>query len=52
MYEKVIHKTLLISKTLGIEGRKLLTPKDDFEALKEFNASYEGARTAVEDMHL
>lgn len=52
LYERVTHKTLLISKTMGIEGRKLLTPEDDFEALKEFNASYEGARTAVEDMHL
>ncbi len=52
LYEKVTHKTLLISKTLGIEGRKLLTPDDEYEALREFNASYEGARTAVEDMHL
>ncbi len=52
LYERVTHKTLLISKTLGIEGRKLLTPEDDYEALKEFNASYEGARTAIEDMHL
>ena len=52
LYERVTQKTLLISKTLGIEGRKLLTPEDDYEALREFNASYEGARTAVEDMHL
>ena len=52
LYSKVTQKTLLISKTLGIEGRKLLTPKDDYEALKEFNHAYEGARTAVEDMHL
>ena len=52
LYERVTHKTLLISKTLGIEGRKLLTPEDDYEALREFNASYEGSRTAIEDMHL
>ncbi|MYG94620.1 MAG: helicase [Acidimicrobiia bacterium] len=52
LYKKVTRKTLLISKTMGIEGRKLLTPEDDYEALKEFNASYEGARTAIEDMHL
>ncbi len=52
LYSKVTQKTLLISKTLGIEGRKLLTPDDDFEALKEFNSAYEGTRTAVEDMHL
>jgi superfamily II DNA/RNA helicase len=52
LYTKVTQKTLLISKTLGIEGKKLLTPDDDFEALKEFNHAYEGTRTAIEDMHL
>ena len=52
LYRKVTQKTLLISSTLGIEGRKLLTPDDDYEALREFNQAYEGARTAVEDMHL
>lgn len=52
LYTKVTQKTLLISKTLGIEGKKLLTPEDDFDALKEFIHAYEGTRTAVEDMHL
>ncbi len=52
LYSRVTQKTLLISKTLGIEGGKLLRPEDDYEALKEFNHAYEGARTAVEDMHL
>ncbi len=52
LYRRVTQKTLLISKTLGIEGRKLLTPEDDFNALREFNHAYEGTRTAVEDMHL
>ena len=52
LYRRVTQKTLLISKTLGIEGRKLLRPEDDFEALKEFNASYEGTRSVVEKMHL
>ena len=52
LYTRVTQKTLLISKTLGIEGRKLLTPEDDYEALKEFHHAYEGTRTAVEDMHL
>ncbi len=52
LYTKVTQKTLLISKKLGIEGKKLLTPKDDYEALKEFNGSYEGTKTAVEEMHL
>jgi len=52
LYTRVTQKTLLISKTLGIEGRKLFTPEDDYEALREFNHAYEGTRTAVEDMHL
>ncbi len=52
LYTRVTQKTLLISKTLGIEGKKLLTPEDDYEALKEFNHAYEGTRTAIEDMHL
>ena len=52
LYTRVTQKTLLISKTLGIEGKKLLTPEDDFEALKEFNSAYEGTRNAVEEMHL
>ena len=52
LYTRVTKKTLLISKTLGIEGRKLLRPEDDFDALREFNASYEGKRTKAEEMHL
>lgn len=52
LYTKVTQKTLLISKTLGIEGKKLLTPEDDYDALREFNQAYEGTKTAVEDMHL
>lgn len=52
LYATVTRKTLLISKTLGIEGRKLLTPEDDYEALRDFNQAYEGTRTAVEEMHL
>mgnify|MGYP000201799325 CR=1 FL=1 len=52
LYTKVSHKTLRISKTFGIEGRKLLRPEDDFEALKEFNHAYEGEVSAAEKMHL
>ena len=36
LYRKVSHKTLRISKTFGIEGRKLLTPEDNYEALRDF----------------
>ena len=52
LYRHVTNKTLMISKTLGIEGKKLLTPEDDYEALKMFNQSYEGKKTAIEEMHL
>ena len=52
LYKKVSKKTLRISKTFGIEGKKLLTPQDDFDALKDFNAQYEGTPSEVEEMHL
>ncbi|MDZ7790388.1 MAG: C-terminal helicase domain-containing protein [Xanthomonadales bacterium] len=52
LFSRVSQKTLVISKTFGIEGRKLLTPDDDYDPLREFNHAYEGTRTAVEDMHL
>ena len=52
LYERVTHKTLRISKTFGIEGKKLLTPEDDYEALREFNQAYEGTTSSIEEMHL
>lgn len=52
LYSKVTKKTLIISKTLGIEGRKLLTPDDNFDAIREFNHLYEGVRTSTEELHL
>ena len=52
LYGKVAHKTLRISKTFGIEGRKLLRPEDDYEALRDFNQDYEGTPSAMEEMLL
>jgi superfamily II DNA or RNA helicase len=52
LYTKVTQKTLLISKTMGIEGRKLLKPDDDYDPLKEFNLAYEGTTSTTEAMHL
>ena len=52
LYQKVTHKTLLISKTLGIEHGKLLKPDDDFAVLKDFNSGYEGEATEIEELHL
>ena len=52
LYKTVSRKTLRISKTFGIEGKKLLTPEDDFEALKEFNSQYEGNTSSDEEIAL
>lgn len=52
LYQTVSKKTLRISKTFGIEGKKLLTPEDDYDALKEFNSQYEGETSADEEMAL
>jgi len=52
LYYTVSQKTLRISKTFGIEGKKLLTPDDDYEALKDFNSQYEGETSGDEEMAL
>ena len=52
LYGKVAHKTLRISKTLGIEGKQLLREDDDYEDLRNFSEQYEGQRSPDEDMHL
>ena len=52
LYHTVSKKTLRISKTFGIEGKKLLTPDDDYEALKDFNSQYEGETSADEEIAL
>jgi superfamily II DNA/RNA helicase len=52
LYSRVTHKTLRISKTFGIEGKKLLTPQDDFDALKDFTEEYEGTLSPIEQLHL
>ncbi len=52
LYTKVSSKTLRISKTFGIEGKKLLRPEDDFDALKNFNQDFEGTTSPVEKMKL
>lgn len=52
LYHTVTHKTLRISKTFGIEGKKLLTPDDDYHALKVFDEQYEGDKSSLEEMSL
>ncbi len=52
LYNRVSHKTLRISKTLGIEGRKLLKDDDDYEDLKNWSETYDGTLSPDESMHL
>lgn len=52
LYERVAHKTLRISRTFGIEGKKLLKPEDDYEALRDFTQAYEGEKSLTEDLQL
>lgn len=52
LYNRVTHKTLRISKTLGIETGKLLHPENNFDVLKNFNHRYEGVPTPAERMDL
>ncbi len=52
LYRRVSQKTLRISKTFGIEGKQLLTPDDNYDALKDFNSAYEGTETKEEEMAL
>lgn len=52
LYNRVHGKVLRISKVLGIEGKKLLKPEDDYEALKDFNATYNGVLSFEEHLRL
>jgi len=52
LYSRVSHKVLRISRTFGIEGKKLLKPEDDYEALKDFTHAYEGTTSPLEEMNL
>ncbi len=52
LYKRVSHKTLRISKTLGIEGKQLLRGDDDYEDLKDFTDAYEGKTSMSENLHL
>lgn len=52
LYAKVSKKTLRISKVFGIEGKKLIRPEDDYDALKDFDHAYEGEVTSTEKMFL
>ena len=52
LHYRVANKTLRISKVLGIEGRKLLKPNDNFDDLRDFDEQYEGKTSFDETLHL
>lgn len=52
LYQRVTHKTLVISRTLGIEGRQLLTPDDAFDPIKELNEICDGTKSPTEILRL
>ncbi len=52
LFFRVSYKTLKISKVFGIEGKKLLRPEDNYEALRNLNERYEGKTSLIEEMHL
>ena len=52
LFQRVTNKVLVISRTLGIEGRTLLTPDDMFDPIKEINEQFDGVLTEVEQLRL
>jgi superfamily II DNA or RNA helicase len=52
LFQRVSNKTLVISRTLGIEGRKLLRPDDEFDPVKELNEQCDGTLSDVERLRL
>lgn len=52
LFQRVNNKTLVISRTLGIEGRKLLTPDDEFDPVKELNEQCDGTLNDMEELRL
>ena len=52
LYKRVANKTLRISKALGVEGRKLLRPDDEYDDMKNFDEQIEGKESFDEKLHL
>ena len=52
LYNRVNNKTLVISRTFGIEGRKLLHPDDNFDPIREINERFEGKPSDPEKLAL
>ena len=52
LFKRVTNKVLVISRTLGIEGRQLLTPDDTFDPIRELNEQCDGELTEAEELRL
>lgn len=52
LFQRVANKALVISRTLGIEGSKLLTPDDEFDPIKELNEQVDGTMSDIEQLRL
>lgn len=52
LFSRVTHKTLVISKTFGIEGRQLLSPDDTYDPVKEMNERFDGVMSDIEKLRL
>jgi hypothetical protein len=52
LFQRVTNKTLVISRTMGIEGRKLLTPDDEFDPVIEMNEQFDGRISDSEQLRL
>jgi len=52
LFQRVTNKTLIISRTLGIEGSQLLTPDDAFDPIKELNEQVDGTLSNLELLQL
>jgi len=52
LFNRVTQKTVVISKSFGIEGKQLLSPEDDFDPIKEMNERFDGVMSEVEKLRL
>jgi hypothetical protein len=52
LFSRVTQKTVMISRSFGIEGRKLLTPDDEFDAIREMNERFDGVMSDIERLRL
>jgi hypothetical protein len=52
LFSRVTQKTVVISRSFGIEGRMLLTPDDTFDPVKEMNERFDGVMTDIERLRL